>query len=132
VVNAKWDAGADLDVSLVAPDGTRVSWMGGRNDVIVADTTASDREELAVRTLRRGNYLIEVTRGDTGRGTVRGSLDVTVLGVRKTLPFELTGPRTVVGRVAVTLESHLEAIDGSGWSIPTPTPTPRPTRATPR
>ena len=125
VVNAKWDAGADLDLSLVTPDGTRVSWMGGRSDVIVADTTASDREELAVRSLRRGNYLIEITRGDVGRSTVRGSLDVTVLGVHKTLPFELTGPRAVVGRIAITLESHLEAIDGSGFAINTPVPAPR-------
>ncbi len=125
VVNAKWDTGADLDLSLVTPDGTRVSWMGGRSDVLVADTTASDREELAVRSLRRGNYLLEVTRGDAAHGTVRGSLDITVLGVHQTLPFELTGPRVVVGRLAITLESHLEAIDGSGWSIDVPAPQPK-------
>ena len=33
VINAHWDDAADLDVSLVTPDGTRVSWMGGRSDV---------------------------------------------------------------------------------------------------
>jgi tetratricopeptide (TPR) repeat protein len=113
VVNAKWDSGADLDVSLVTPDGTRVSWMGGRSDVIVNDSTSTERESLAVRSLRRGNYLVEITRGDAARSTVHGSLDVTVLGVKKTLPFELTGTHGTVGRVAVTLESHLEPVDGS-------------------
>jgi hypothetical protein len=113
VVNAKWDGGSDLDVSLVTPDGTRVSWMGGRSDVVVADSTSTEREELAVRSLRRGNYLVEITRGDAGHSPAHGSLDVTVLGVHKTLPFELTGTRTVVGRIAVTLESHLEAVDGN-------------------
>ena len=115
VVHAHWDAGADLDVSLVTPSGTRVSWMGGRDDVTVEDSTSTEREELAVKRLRHGNYLIEITRGDTGHSTVRGSLDLTVLGVKKTLPFELTGSHAVVGRVGVTLESHLEALDGSGF-----------------
>ena len=67
VINGTWDRGADLDLTLVAPDGTRVSWQGGRSDVTVADATALDREELAVKTLRRGNYLLEITRGDVAR-----------------------------------------------------------------
>jgi len=118
VVRASWDAAADLDLTLVAPDGTRVSWQGGRSDVIVDDATAHDREELAVKTLRRGNYLLEITRGDVARSPVRGTLDVTVLGVKKSLPFELTGTHAVVGHVNVSLQSHLEAIDGSGWQDP--------------
>jgi hypothetical protein len=113
VVNATWEHGADLDVSLITPDGTRVSWMGGRSDVAVADSTASDREELAVKSLRRGNYLLEISRGDQARSTVRGSLDITVLGVKKTIPFELTGARTVVGRLNVAAVWHLESLDGS-------------------
>jgi ferric-dicitrate binding protein FerR (iron transport regulator)/tetratricopeptide (TPR) repeat protein len=117
VVNATWDTAADLDLTLVAPDGTRVSWQGGRSDVMVADATAHDREELAIKTLRRGNYLLEITRGDVARSPVRGTLDVTVLGVKKSLPFELTGTHAVVGHVNVTLQSHLEAVDGSGWRL---------------
>jgi hypothetical protein len=116
VVHATWERGADLDLTLVAPDGTRVSWQGGRSDVTVADATAADREELAVRTLRRGRYLLEITRGDVARSPVRGTLDVTVLGVKRSLPFELTGSHAVVGRVDVSLVSHLEAIDGSGFT----------------
>ncbi|HET9988472.1 MAG TPA: VIT domain-containing protein, partial [Kofleriaceae bacterium] len=117
VVNATWQTPADLDLTLVAPDGTRVSWQGGRSDVMVADATAHDREELAIKTLRRGNYLLEITRGDIARSPVRGTLDVTVLGVKKSLPFELTGTHAVVGHVNVSLQSHLEAIDGSGWRL---------------
>jgi ferric-dicitrate binding protein FerR (iron transport regulator)/tetratricopeptide (TPR) repeat protein len=109
VVNATWETPADLDLTLVAPDGTRVSWQGGRSDVMVADATAHDREELAIKTLRRGNYLLEITRGDVARSPVRGTLDITVLGVKKALPFELAGTHAVVGHVNVSLHSHLEA-----------------------
>ncbi len=63
VIAARWDGGEDLDLSLVAPDGSRVSWMGGRTDVSVTDATSSSREQLAIRALRRGNYLVEVGRG---------------------------------------------------------------------
>jgi ferric-dicitrate binding protein FerR (iron transport regulator)/tetratricopeptide (TPR) repeat protein len=112
VINGTWDRGADLDLTLVAPDGTRVSWQGGRSDVAVNDATALDREELAVKTLRRGNYLVEITRGDAARSAVRGTLDITVLGVKKSLPFELTGTHATVGRIDVSLVSHLEAIEG--------------------
>jgi len=56
---------------------------------------------------------------------VHGSLDVTVLGVKKTLPFELTGTHGTVGRVTVTLESHLEAVDGSNFGNPIPQFQPR-------
>ncbi|MEO8846730.1 MAG: VIT domain-containing protein [Kofleriaceae bacterium] len=112
VINGTWDRGADLDLTLVAPDGTRVSWQGGRSDVSVMDATALDREELAVKTLRHGSYLVEITRGDVARSPVRGTLEITVLGVKKSLPFELTGSHTTVGRIDVSLVSHLEAIEG--------------------
>lgn len=110
VINGTW-SGADLDISLVAPDGTRVSWMGGRTDITVADSTAHDRERLAVKRLKKGNYLIEISRGDRASSTVRGTLDVSVLGQKKSLPFELAGERTVVGKIAVTMHSHLEPVN---------------------
>jgi tetratricopeptide (TPR) repeat protein len=114
VVNGTWQGGADIDLTLVAPDGTRVSWQGGRSDVLVGDATALDREELAVTKLRRGNYLLEVARGDASTTPIRGTLDVTVLGVKKALPFELTGSHAVIGRVTIGLVSHLEPWPG-GW-----------------
>jgi hypothetical protein len=137
VVKARWDAPADLDVALVAPDGTRVSWMGGRSDVVTGDVTAHDREELAIKSLRRGNYLVEISRaaafpagpslpsGPSGPpatsvfgipitgGPIRGTLDITALGSHRSIPFELTGSRAVVGRVSVHLEERFEELDGT-------------------
>jgi ferric-dicitrate binding protein FerR (iron transport regulator)/tetratricopeptide (TPR) repeat protein len=110
VIDGAWMNPADLDISLITPDGTRVSWMGGRSDVAVNDSTSTTREEMAVKTLRRGNYLIEISRADGATGPVRGSLDVTVLGEHRSLPFELTGTHVIVGRISVTLTSHLEPI----------------------
>jgi tetratricopeptide (TPR) repeat protein len=110
VINGTWMNPADLDVSLITPDGTRVSWMGGRSDVAVNNSTSTTREELAIRTLRRGNYLIEISRADGLTGPVRGTLDVSVLGDHRSMPFELTGSHVTVGRIAVTLTSHLEPI----------------------
>jgi len=110
VVGARWDGGADLDVSLITPEGARVSWMGGRRDVSVADATSSEREQLAIRALKRGNYLLEITRNGAATGPVRGSLDVSVLGAKRTIPFELVGTRATVGRVSVRLESRLERV----------------------
>jgi hypothetical protein len=42
---------------------------------------------------------------------VRGSVDVSVLGQKKSMPFELTGERTVVGKISVTMISHLEPVN---------------------
>jgi tetratricopeptide (TPR) repeat protein len=112
VIDGAWMNPADLDISLITPDGTRVSWMGGRKDVVVNDSTSSTREEMAIKKLRRGAYLIELSRADGATGPVRGTLDVTVLGQRRSLPFELTGTHVTVGRINVTLTSHLAPI---GW-----------------
>nr|HEX4315686.1 VIT domain-containing protein [Kofleriaceae bacterium] len=112
VVAGHWDGGADLDISLVTPDGTRISWMGGRPDVATTNVTSHDREELALASIKRGNYLVEVSRSELGTQPVRGTLDITLLGDKRSLPFELTsGNRTVVARASVWFESHLEQLD---------------------
>jgi tetratricopeptide (TPR) repeat protein len=113
VVDAHWDNAADLDISLVTPDGTRVSWMGGKPDVRVADATSSSKEQLTVKSLKKGHYLLEVARGVPSSNTVRGSLDIAVLGSKKSIPFELTDARKTVARVSVNLEERVETIDMS-------------------
>jgi tetratricopeptide (TPR) repeat protein len=113
VVRAHWTVPADLDLTLVTPEGARVSWMGGRSDVVTGDVTSTDHEALAIKALRRGNYLVEISRtaGAAG-GTIRGTLDIVALGARRALPFELTGARAVVGRVSVRLDERFEELDG--------------------
>ena len=114
VLTAQWEGGEDLDLSLVSPDGTRVSWMGGRTDVTAAEATSASREQLAIRSLRRGNYLVEIGRGGApSTRPLRGTVELSVLGTKKSLPFELSGPRTVVGRIGVSLEERLETFDPS-------------------
>jgi tetratricopeptide (TPR) repeat protein len=118
---AAWTGGGDLDISLVTPDGTRVSWMGGLPGTLVADATASDRERLALKTLKRGNYLIEMSRvAGSGTGTARGTLDVTALGERRAIPFELASgtDRVVVGRISINLEAHYEQMWQEGNFVP--------------
>ncbi|MDB4962118.1 MAG: hypothetical protein JWP01_2117 [Myxococcales bacterium] len=118
VITAQWAASADLDLSIVTPEGKRVSWMGGRTDVVVTDATSVQRERLSVKSLKRGNYLIEISRGDGAQGPIRGSLEITVLGTKKSLPFELLGSRVVVSRVAVALEERLEQMTNIDSMVP--------------
>ncbi len=120
VVSAHWDGGADLDLSLVTPDATRVSWMGGRGDAVVQDATREDREELAIKSLKRGNYLIEVTRAAPSTDVIKGTLEISVLGTKKSLPFELRGDHATVGRIAISLEERLEQVDSQNFDAPQP------------
>ena len=120
VVNAHWENTADLDLSIVTPTGERVSWMGGRADVVVGDAASNQKEQLALKSIKRGNYLIEISRGGASSGPIRGAIDVTVLGAKKTLPFELLGSRAVVGRLAIAVEERLEQIDDGSGMIPAP------------
>ncbi|MBL0215525.1 MAG: FecR domain-containing protein [Myxococcales bacterium] len=118
LVSAHWEANADLDLSIVTPAGERVSWMGGRPDVTVGDAASSDKEQLALKSIKRGNYLVEITRGGSSTGPIRGTVDITVLGTKKTLPFELLGSRAVVGRLAISLEERLEQVFQDDGLVP--------------
>jgi hypothetical protein len=109
-----------------------VSWLSGPG-AIAGDATAADRETLAVRALRRGNYLVEISRASAAPAgpaspipvlgltpppappvlPVRGTLDITALGARRAILFELTGARAVVGRISVRLEERFEDLDGT-------------------
>jgi tetratricopeptide (TPR) repeat protein len=116
VIKATWSDGSDLDLSVVTPQGTRVSWLGGRTDLVVADTLAKGDEKLALKSLKKGNYLLEIGRtaqSRPGTAPTRGTIEITALGVKRTLPFELAGDRAVVGRVAVTMQAQLQWLDGS-------------------
>ena len=107
-VDATWEGGSDLDISIVTPQGTRLSWMGGRDGIVVTDTRATKHEKLAIAKIKRGNYLVEVSRTKVGDTTpIAGTLVIDVHGTKRTLAFELTGDTVVVGRLAITTESRL-------------------------
>lgn len=102
LLDADWTGGGDVDLTLVTPQGTRLSWMGGRVNVVGDDATRVGHERLGLRRAAPGTYYVEVTRvNPSDRTPIRGTLEVRALGETRRLPFELTGERAVVGRVSV-------------------------------
>jgi len=110
MLDATW-SGPDVDLTLVTPEGTRLSWMGGRTSVVGEDATRRGSERLGLRRVTNGSYYVEVVRADEDRTPVRGSVVVNVLGERQTIPFELTGERAAIGRVDVVRRWRMERRD---------------------
>jgi hypothetical protein len=109
VLEATWTGGDALDVSIVTPQGTRLSWMGGRRTVVASDGEAPGTETLGLRRAGVGSYLIEVNRTAGDRGApIRGQLRVRTDSETRTIPFELVGSRAEVGRVDVVRRWRLE------------------------
>ena len=107
MLDATW-TGPDVDLTLVTPEGTRLSWMGGRTSVVGEDATRRGSERLGLRRATNGSYYLEVVRADDDRSPVRGSVVVNVLGERQTIPFELVGERAAIGRVDVVRRFRME------------------------
>ncbi len=102
----------DLDLSIVTPQGTRVSWLGGRRSVVGEAATTPGVERLGLRRLPRGTYRIEIgtvgfvqDQRPPGNGPppalaqaagrrVRGTVTVVARGRRRTVPFEFVVPST--------------------------------------
>ncbi|MCZ7687709.1 MAG: VWA domain-containing protein [Sandaracinaceae bacterium] len=118
-IEGSWDGDADLDLSIVTSQGTRLSWMGGRTTVVGEDARRPGGERLGIRFTGAGTYYVEVSRTDPAdTRIVRGELRVRVLGELRTVPFTLTRERATVARVRVTRESRLEQVTGTvgpGW-----------------
>jgi tetratricopeptide (TPR) repeat protein len=110
-VDASWSGATDLDVSIIAPDGTRLSWMGGRTTVFGRDAHAIGREELGLRTAPVGSYVIEVARTSEGdRRPITGELRIRMVDATRTIPFRLDRERVEVARARVHRESRLEPV----------------------
>jgi ferric-dicitrate binding protein FerR (iron transport regulator)/tetratricopeptide (TPR) repeat protein len=112
LLEASWDGEADLDLSLITPQGTRVSWLGGRRSVTARDVSSLGRETLALRRGSVGSYLIELSRVEqsAARQPIRGVVTIAALKERSRLRFTLEGDRVVVGRLRVRRESRLEEL----------------------
>lgn len=107
-VDASWSGGENLDISLITPQGTRLSWMGGRTQVFGFGANSSSSEVLGLRRATAGSYIVELSRTNAGaqqegkrNDYTRGVVTINVLGVARTIPFVLTGSRAVVGRAEV-------------------------------
>jgi uncharacterized protein YfaP (DUF2135 family) len=98
----------DVDLSLLHPDGHRVSWLGAptRSVITATDVTSTRREGLALRGARPGEYVIEVVRG-SGSGRVSGTVTVKVAGAQQKIPFDLDDDRRAVGIAKLWMQSRL-------------------------
>jgi tetratricopeptide (TPR) repeat protein len=107
-LEATWNGGPDLDLSLLDTDGHRVSWLGaGTRSVISArDATSTSREGLALRGAAPGEYVIELTRG-AGTGGTNGEIIVTIAGSVRRIPFNFDGDRKAVALLRVTMQPRL-------------------------
>ena len=90
-VEASWEGDADIDLGIIDPDGLRASFLGAPTRAVISarEVTARDREGLALRGGKPGEYLIEVVRASPGSTSVRGTLRITAAGTTRTLPFTL-------------------------------------------
>jgi hypothetical protein len=96
-LEATWTGETDLDLTLVAPDGARLSFMGGTRGVVGTDASAIGRESLGLLRARSGSYLVEIARTDPADTVpASGTIRVQVAGERRTLPFRLDAETHVV------------------------------------
>ncbi|WP_437712500.1 VIT domain-containing protein [Sorangium sp. So ce448] len=126
-LSAEWTGGADLDLSLIDAQGRRVSWMGATVPSVGVrsrDATSTRSESLALRSLAKGSYVVEIARasaeegagaaspGARAPGPVRGELTLRLAGETRKVPFTLDGARLELGTVRVFFTSRLVPVDG--------------------
>jgi Mg-chelatase subunit ChlD len=107
-LEARWNGGPDLDLSLLDTEGHRISWLGAatRSVISARDVTSSTFESLALRGAAPGEYVVELTRG-AGVGSAQGELVVTVAGNVRRIPFAFDGDRKAVALVRISMRPHL-------------------------
>ena len=112
ILDATWGGVADIDVSLVTPEGRRVSWLGGRGGLGVVGAGEAGRERLALRRIPAGNYLVELNRTDpTSSDPVSGAITLRAIDAVQTLPFSMVGDRVVLARITISRRSRLVPVD---------------------
>jgi hypothetical protein len=108
-LQATWESGDDLDLSMLEPEGYRVSWLGAPTKAVITanDVQSTQREGLALRGSSPGDYVVELTRPKGHTGTVRGTLQIVAAGERRSVPFVLDGGRTRLALIKVSSHSRL-------------------------
>ena len=117
-VEANWSGDADLDLAIIHPDGHRVSWLGAptRSVITATDVQSRQREGLALRGAKTGEYVIEIARAGGGTGAqVRGEVTVNIAGKRQVIPFTLDGTRQTIGVAKIRMQSRLVPVRNFGW-----------------
>ena len=109
--SATWEGEADLDISIVTNQGTRISWLGGRRDSFGSGSLAKNGEVLGVGRAVVGSYSIEIARAssDAGQEPVKGKLVIKALDVERDVELELRKPSARLARVSITRETRLVA-----------------------
>jgi hypothetical protein len=110
VASATWDTPVDLDVALIDPRGNRVTWLGGRSAGLTTRGARDTRSEgLGVSRASIGGWVVEISRASSDTRTIRGSIDLSALGQRRSVAFTLLPADTTarVARVDVTREMQL-------------------------
>jgi hypothetical protein len=111
VIDATWDAPVDLDIAVIDPKGTRVTWAWGRTrGLTVRDATSQNRESLGLSSLQQtGDYVIEVSRASRSTGSVRGSITLRAMGRTRTfrLAMEPNEDTRRIGAVRITRTERL-------------------------
>lgn len=132
VVSAKWEDGADLDLSLVDPSGRRAAAATRLKGARAAGATSRDHETIGLSTGEAGPFLVEIARaGSDGPSRVRGELEIRAFGKTKTLPFVVTTDAERIARIDVRWDVELVPVDEPApWPRP-PSPPIRPMRRDP-
>jgi hypothetical protein len=117
-VSATWEGGEDLDLAIVDPTGARASVVSRLSGIRVIDATARGHEELGISNAKPGAFVVEIARATRGTRPVSGSVKITSGGIVKTVPFVLTGDRSVVGRIEAHYEETLVSESGDRFANP--------------
>jgi len=101
--------GVGLDLVIVHPDGYRVSWLGAptRSVITARDVLSMNREGLALRGAKPGEYAIEVVRTDGGSELIRGEVQLKIAGKGRSIPFSLEGERVRIASAKIWMQSEL-------------------------
>ncbi|HEY3256720.1 MAG TPA: VIT domain-containing protein [Polyangiaceae bacterium] len=112
-VEATWSDDADLDLSILHPDGQRVSWLGAptRELISARDVLDRGREGLALNGAKPGEYAIEIVRSGGSSGSLRGELTVFAAGETRRIPFTLDGQRLTVALAEIKMVPRLVPLD---------------------
>lgn len=98
-----------VDLALIAPDGTRLSYLNGVSRVFGSQVNAASFERIGLRQARAGTYRIEVIPTSTAAAGTQGSLTIRSLETSRTIPFVVGTAASFAAEVTIRRESRLEA-----------------------